>query len=364
MVRQLAENHRVLWIEVTGMRNPRFSVYDFRRAAGKIVRIVKGAQRVESMCLPIPKNLKIASPITIPLPSMALMRSFNDRKITQVLINETRRLEFSKFGLITTLPMAAKTFATAKVSGLIDAAWKMYYCPDEWALWPGMEASLVRRWESELLANVDCIVVSSEQLKKTKSISGKPVYLVPHGVDVSHFSRAHSSTQSKRIKFFGMFDERIDEKLLVALATQFSDYIVEVIGPVQAPLSGDLPANIVFSGLVSYDLLPERLRDAALLILPYLRNELTDNINPLKGRECLATGKPVLATALPELVKMGGVFTAQSKAEFIDCAKRILSGSLSYDGSAAIESMRRHSWQSRAAELLSLVQALKTTTAH
>ena len=41
-----------------------------------------------------------------------------------------------------------------------------------------------------------------------------------------------------------------------------------------------------------------------IFILPYIRNQLSDNINPLKLKEYLSTGRPVIATDLPEIVKL------------------------------------------------------------
>jgi hypothetical protein len=55
-----------------------------------------------------------------------------------------------------------------------------------------------------------------------------------------------------------------------------------------------------------------------MFVLPYKVNELTRYSNPLKLKECLAAGKPVVSTALPEVVKLKeAVRVALGKEEFL-----------------------------------------------
>lgn len=362
IVRKLAVRHRILWIEVTGMRRPTASMYDVRRAAGKIMRLLRGAQRTESGRSELPRNITIASPVTIPFPESTWVQRFNDHALFRSIADETGFRGFTEFGLITTLPMAAGSFARRDALRRTGAAWTMYYCPDEWALWPGMNPGLIRDWEARLLGAVDGVVVASEHLKKSKARGSHITTVIKHGVDVGHFERAFRPETARRIVFFGLFDDRMDQELLARIAKSFSDHTIEIIGPVQAELRSDLlMKNVSFTGPVSYERLPEALADARVLILPYLRNELTDNINPLKARECLATGKPVVATALPELRLLEQVFLAEDHDQFIAHLERLTRQAVSYNGLAAIDAMRPHSWDARAADLMSFSQGLRVT---
>jgi glycosyltransferase involved in cell wall biosynthesis len=359
MVRKLAHRHRILWIEVTGMRRPTVSMYDARRAAGKIMRLVRGAQRTESVRSGLPDNMVIASPFTIPFPESSWVQRFNDETLFRSIADETRTRRFNDFGLITTLPMAAGSFARRDALRRTGAAWTMYYCPDEWALWPGMNTSLVRDWEVRLLSAVDGVAVASEHLKKSKARDGRCATIIKHGVDVGHFEQAFRHETKQKFVFFGLFDDRMDQDLLVAVAKRFAEHTIEVIGPVQTQLQPDLLLkNVTFSGPVAYERLPDAVADAGILILPYLRNELTDNINPLKARECLATGKPVVATALPELRLLDHVFLAEDHAQFIGHLERLTGQADLYDSVAAINAMRPHSWDARASDLMAFAQGL------
>ena len=258
LIRQLLPTNRVLWIEITGMRTPKISLYDFKRALGKIKRLAKGAKSVESNARGIPDNIYLSSPLTIPFPAFSSIRSLNTSILNRAIKKETEALGFRNFGLITTLPMAADAVAGS------GAMWSLYYCPDEWSLWPGLDQQLVKHWESTLLSAVDGIVVTSEKLKHSKSSPSKQAQIVNHGVDVEHFSKANGSSTKKKIMFFGLFDQRIDQKLLAFLAKSLPDFSFEMIGPVQCAIHSDLLGpNFIWSGQMPYSALPARLSDAA-----------------------------------------------------------------------------------------------------
>ena len=352
LIRQFLPTNRVLWVEITGMRTPKLNLYDLKRAIGKVKRLVKGAESVESSSRGIPPNIHLSSPVTLPFPSFSAVRHLNSSTLEYTIRRETAALGFEDFGVITTLPMTADSVLK------VGAAWSLYYCPDEWSLWPGLDRDLIANWEAKLLSSVDGIVVTSEKLKGTKSLPTKPARIVNHGVDVDHFSKANRSSTKNRVCFFGLFDERIDQELLAYISKALPDVSFEIIGPVQCSIRSDLlGSNVIWTGHVPYQTLPGRLADSSVLILPYVKNELTDNINPLKVKECLATGKPVVATAIAELKNMSHVYIANDQEEFIDQLKSAIAAK-NYDNVSVIESMAAFSWKQKAAELSSILSEI------
>jgi hypothetical protein len=59
-------------------------------------------------------------------------------------------------------------------------------------------------------------------------------------------------------------------------------------------------------------------------LLPFRVNELTLNANPLKVREYLAAGLPVVATAIPEVEQLGQCLIARDAPEFLAQVRRAL----------------------------------------
>ncbi|MFQ3409822.1 glycosyltransferase, partial [Escherichia coli] len=63
--------------------------------------------------------------------------------------------------------------------------------------------------------------------------------------------------------------------------------------------------NVHFTGRRPYQSLPGYCKKFDIAVLPFVVNELTLAANPLKLREYLAAGLPVVATPLPEVQKLG-----------------------------------------------------------
>ena len=113
---------------------------------------------------------------------------------------------------------------------------------------------------------------------------------------------------------------------------------------------------------VSYNLLPAWLQAADVLLLPYRRNRQTDSIQPLKTREYLATGRPVVASALPELRRLGlpGLrLTEDSRAFRKACAElgEAVTRPTPPPSRSFLDALT--SWDTQAASLLSFVTAEK-----
>ena len=58
--------------------------------------------------------------------------------------------------------------------------------------------------------------------------------------------------------------------------------------------------NVHFLGRKPYAALPGYCKAFDVALLPFIKNELTENANPLKLREYLAAGLPVVSTDIPE----------------------------------------------------------------
>ncbi len=74
--------------------------------------------------------------------------------------------------------------------------------------------------------------------------------------------------------------------------------------------------NVHFLGRRKYDELPAYCKGFDVALMPFKINELTLNANPLKVREYLAAGLPVVSSDIPEVVKVGLCKIARSSADF------------------------------------------------
>ena len=92
-------------------------------------------------------------------------------------------------------------------------------------------------------------------------------------------------------------------------------------------------------------------------MLPFPISEVTLNANPLKVREYLAAGLPVVSTRIPEVEVLGLCEIADDARAFI----RGIEAALALPGPRAerSETMRHHTWGSRIEELRQHVAKLE-----
>lgn len=296
-------HNRLLWVQTIGLRTPRLTLYDMRRSLEKIGSWV--APKDKAGQAPLPKNLHVLSPVMVPFNTFPMVRSFNRRSVVKAIRRAMRALGMRDPILLTTLPNACDYV------GFCGESLVVYYCVDDFTLWPGMnQPELVRSMEKKLLSQADFVAATSQSLCATRLCRNGPTYYLPHGVDMPHFSTAaHAAEQPESLRalprpvigFYGLLDERLDEALLVSLLDARPEWTLLCIGPRRAALkelSGR--ANFHWVPQVPYSVLPQYAACFDVAIIPYLVSDLTRSINPLKIREYIATGKPVVSTPLPE----------------------------------------------------------------
>ena len=205
----------------------------------------------------------------------------------------------------------------------------LYYCVDNHASFTGYDRRQVLSDEEELCRRADLVVTSSAALQEAKCRFNPHTVLVPHGVDYEHFSKAvsnHLPTPADiadiphpRLGFFGLIRDWVDLDLLADVARRRPDWHLVLIGDSTielAPYQG--LANMHFLGRKPYADLPAYCKEFDAGLVPFKINELTKAVNPIKLREYLAAGLPVVSTPLPEVKACGPwVRIAADAEEFV-----------------------------------------------
>ncbi len=181
-------------------------------------------------------------------------------------------------------------------------------------------------------------------------------------MEFSHFNIGAKESFSNPLKlcYFGLFDERSDQSILLAVANNVPNCEIHIFGNVVCDISLlSNQQNIIFHGKVAYADLPKLISPIDIFLLPYVRSELTNNINPLKLKEYLATGRPVIATALPEVVKLKEyLYLGKTKEDFVNTVKDLVSQKVKYDSHKTVNYIKSNeTWLSKANYLSSLIAA-------
>jgi glycosyltransferase involved in cell wall biosynthesis len=223
-------------------------------------------------------------------------------------------------------PMPARTML-----GSLGECAVVYDCMDELAQFRFAPSDLGAR-ERHLMAAADVLFTGGYQLYESKSKHHDNVHFFGCGVDARHFGLARNpetpvapellSVPGPVLGYFGVVDERLDYELIGRLADAFPTGSVVVVGPLAKVDPRELPqrTNIHWLGQRAYSDLPRYVKAFDVCLMPFALNEATEFINPTKTLEYMAAGKPIVSTAVPDVVRNFTpiVRVANSIEEFIE----------------------------------------------
>ena len=343
LMRLLARDNRVLWVNSIGYRAPTASRQDLSRAWKKLTAATRPISNPE-------KNIFVLSPLAIPAYQRASIRKLNGFLLRQQVRWAFRRLGFRRVINWVFNPPAAVVAGTLGEDRLI------YYCVDEYAAFTGVSRSTMEDFERYLLEKADLSIVTSEGLLETRRRIAPAAILVRHGVDVPHFRQALdpatvvpsdlASLPGPVIGFFGLIADWVDVELLAAVAKHFSGGSLVLVGKAVTDVSAlEALPNVHLLGRKPYSELPGYCKGFDVALNPFRVNELTLNANPLKIREYLAAGVPVVATDIPEVSRLGLCHIADGPEATIRAIEAALADPMSREERS--RSMETESWASR-----------------
>jgi glycosyltransferase involved in cell wall biosynthesis len=227
-------------------------------------------------------------------------------------------------------PMAVTAFA-----GQLGEQAIVYDCMDELSQFRGAPREIVER-ERSLLAIADVVFTGGRKLWESKRQLNGNCHFYGCGVEVDHFNRALNpelpipadvaGVSKPVLGYFGVVDERLDYELIEKLATAHPDWNFVMVGPAAKVAPGSLPQrrNIHWLGGRPYTELPAYARYFDVCLMPFALNEATEYINPTKALEYMATGRPVVSTAVADVISNFSdvVHIARSPNEFEELCRR------------------------------------------
>jgi glycosyltransferase involved in cell wall biosynthesis len=347
LMRALARDNRILWVNSIGYRAPTASKADLSRAYKKLAAALEPITEVES-------NIFVFNPLAIPAYGRAIVREFNRHFLRWQVKRAMRKLRFSRAINFVFNPPAAL------IAGALGEDKLIYYCVDEYKAFTGVAATSLAEMEERLCRRADLVIVSADELYKSKSRFNRNTRLIRHGVDFEHFRQALASSTKipteisalprPVIGFHGLIADWVDLELIARTAQSFAHGSIALVGKATTEISAleRLP-NVHFFGRKPYAELPRYCKGFDVAINPFQINELTLNANPLKVREYLAAGLPVVSTPVPEVVQMKHCRIASGSDEFAREIKRALDDP--GPSVARSELMRNESWEAKVDEL-------------
>jgi glycosyltransferase involved in cell wall biosynthesis len=306
LVSHLLPRRPVVWVNTIGTRPPRLDRATLRRGLEKLgqwagLKASPGREPGENGSHP---NLRVLNPKMWPSFRSRFARGLNRRLLTRVVRPAVGAMPRPPV-VVTTLPVVAD------LVGRFPATRWVYYCVDDFAAWPGLDGRTLRDMEAELVAKADAVVAVSDTLREHVAKLGKPSHLLTHGVELDHFRRPAprelpsslrelDSLPGPLVVFWGVTDRRMDLEFVRRLGESLAEGTVLLVGPQDSPDPELLRLPRVRTlPPVPYEDLPALAARAAVLIMPYADLPVTRAMQPLKLKEYLVTGKPVVVRRLP-----------------------------------------------------------------
>lgn len=190
----------------------------------------------------------------------------------------------------------------------------------------------------ELIRDADVVSVTADDLFKDVAETRKDIILCPNGADVEHFRiekpeipediRSIVADKKPIIGYYGSLARWFDYELFKYVAGQRPGYNFLIVGYdydgsiYEAGLESFV--NILKIGPVPYGMLQNYLYFFDVATIPFKVDKITAATSPVKLFEYAAAGKPIVCTDLPECKKYEGVFTGNSREEFLSNIDRSL----------------------------------------
>ncbi len=353
LVRQLLGQHEVLWVNTIGTRTPKLNRATLRRGVAKL-RDWTGATQSGTR----PDGLHVANPTMWPWCRTAFDRSLNRRLLSRQLADAIRKLPRPVVA-VTTLPIVAD------LVGVLPVDRWVYYCVDDFSLWPGLDHAALRRSEEQLVKRVDVVIAVSETLQQKLEAAGRVSHLLTHGVDLDHWAGNESRVRPSEfdhlerpwIVFWGVIDRRLDAMFLSRLSGELNHGTIVLVGPQSDPDPAITSCGrVVLMPPLAYEQLPALARRSDVLIMPYVDVGVTRAMQPLKMKEYMATGRPVVLRDLPATREWGDCADlADSPDSFSRAVRLRLATGLPLEQKIARHRLADEGWAAKARQFEQIV---------
>lgn len=307
-----AEGREVFFVENTGFRNPEWR--DIPRLWRRIRNLfspdaVSGSNRT-------PEGVRILSPRVLP-PTWSAFRYLNARFFLPAL-----RRELAAAGLRrgADCVVYVPTATTVELVRTLKPGAVLYDCASNFRAHPQAPADFARS-ERELLAMADQVVCDSDFLCEQKKAEHPRVEKIHQGVPEEFFHLPAPKGTWDDFVYYGTWSQDLDESFVDALALAGFKTSVRGFTKGNAP---ELDASVKRHPPVGREKVASSLSPYECLLLPYRINPFLMGVIPAKIYECLATGRPVLATALPSLKSLEGlIYVGKTPEDWVRIARSL-----------------------------------------
>jgi len=325
VISRLAKQYKVVFVNSLGMRLPRLS--NDKHALKKIFRKLKSILRFIRR---VDNGMYVFTPISLPL----LGNPTRDSIIKFFLLLQVKLM-------LWLLSLKNPVFYMGcppawEIVKKLHRRYLIYQRTDIFEEMPGANKDYIATLDDTLVKVSDLVMYVNTALWRQGKEKNANSLLIGHGVDFESFSNALSSNHIPEdidtirrpiIGFFGDVTEDVcDFSLLEHVAKTLPDMSLVLIGPISSDVSNLRKYdNVFFLGQKPHEEVPHYGKMFNVAIMPWRQNKWIEFCNPVKIKEYLALGKPIVSIDYPELEPYYDIVYAVSGYDgFVDAIQKAL----------------------------------------
>ena len=359
VARRLARMTPVLYVDSPGMRAPSANGRD-------LARIWKTLRNTFSPPRPLADNLWHCTVAQLPLRKLPGVDAFNRMFGAWAVRRAMRRVGLQR-------PLAWFVVPhPGFLAGRLGESLCVYYCIDDYAAHPGVDSARIAASDDALSRRADIVFVAPPALLESKRRQNPATVYAPHGVDADHFARARDpltplpeqlpSLRKPIVGYIGSLHAWIDLELIAWLARQRPQWEFLLVGHAHVGMAVlDNLDNVHRVGAQPYEDLPRWAKTFDVGIIPYRDNRQVANANPLKLREYLAAGLPVVSTRNPEIESFSHVVhISDDRDGFLAGLDAALATPLDEGAAARMAAVADQTWDRRVDDVIGRVASTRS----
>ena len=348
--------HRILWINSIGMNLPRIGGGGFRR---RITGKLRSWSRFFRQVAP---GFHVLSPIALPLFGSRMTARLSDAAIMAQVRWAYRRLGLRDPLVFASVPSYAEVILKLPRQGLL------YYYSDKYDAYRDLTAvEEIRRRDRMLFEAADAVYCVSREIHGDLADRRPHVHYLPHAVDQRHFSAAVAEAGPEpadlapiphpRVGYFGSLGKSVDGDLILQAARALPDHQFVLIGKVLADFR-ELAAcpNVHFLGMKPYAEIPRYGKGFDVGLMLFRASEWIYNCSPLKTKEYLSLGLPVISCPIREIeLELADVVTTVTDGPgLIQAIREALATDGPRERERRIARVQDDTWDARVEQMLAL----------
>ncbi|MCH8259180.1 MAG: glycosyltransferase [Planctomycetes bacterium] len=360
MMRELSKRVPVLYVNSLGMRapNPREGAMFVRRVLRKLASLRRGFVRVDD-------HFGVLSPISFPGEWSAAVTK---RWLTKRVVEAAQAMDIMRPLIWVACPTAAG------VIDAIDRAGLVYQRTDRYECYPGVQPSRIKAFDDRLKADADLTVFCGDFLFERESAQCRQACRIDHGIDFERFENAGRRRGEEpidivdlgrpRVGFVGGIDAHtFDVRLFVETAQQLPEIQFVLVGACSLPAGWCELPNVALLGQKPHEEVPAYMAACDVLIMPWRRNQWIQACNPVKLKEYLAVGRPIVSTDFTQLRRYDSQVRVASTPQTF-CAEIRSALSDPGDEKARRAQVADQAWSGAAERLLDELHVIGLISAH